>query len=160
MQKAQLILPLTAILLLAGLASGLSAEPFKQGMTEYNAGNYVAAFKLFEQAAEQGHPSAQYQLGLMYIYGKGAAQNDKEAVKWMIKAANQGNTQAQYQLGLSYLNGRGIAWSALQAYKWLSLAAVDGDSNVNKMRDLVASELTQEQVAEAQKQAHNWKPKH
>jgi len=36
----------------------------------------------FRRAAEQGIAEAQYNLGFMYLYGYGVAQDDAEAVKW------------------------------------------------------------------------------
>ena len=51
--------------------------------------------KWYTKAAEQGHASAQYNLGVMYDTGKGALQDYKEAVKWYTKAAEQGHANAQ-----------------------------------------------------------------
>ncbi|MDE7136203.1 MAG: sel1 repeat family protein, partial [Muribaculaceae bacterium] len=46
--------------------------------------------RAFRKAAEHGHAEAQYNLGVMYIYGDGVAQNDTEAARWLRKAAAQG----------------------------------------------------------------------
>jgi hypothetical protein len=41
--------------------------------------NYAEAVKLFRKAADQGVAQAQYNLGLMYQYGQGVAQDYAEA---------------------------------------------------------------------------------
>ena len=46
--------------------------------------------KWYTLAAEQGHASAQYNLGFMYNNGRGVPQDDKTAVKWHTLAAEQG----------------------------------------------------------------------
>ena len=44
----------------------------------------------------------------MYQYGRGVAQDAKQAVSWYRKAAEQGNATAQYNLGAMYQNGDGV----------------------------------------------------
>ncbi len=53
-----------------------------------------------QKAAEQGNADAQSLLGAMYEYGKGVAQDDKQALAWTRKAAEQGNATAQFALGV------------------------------------------------------------
>ena len=62
---------------------------------------------LFRQAAEQGHASAQFNLGLMYATGEGVPEDDAEAVRWYRMAAEQGHAGAQFNLGLMYATGGG-----------------------------------------------------
>ena len=78
--------------------------------------------------AEKGGASAQYNLGLMYDYGKGVPQDYKEAVKWYRFAAVQGETQAQYNLGWMFSNGLGSLQDYKEAVKWYRFAAVQGDN--------------------------------
>ena len=42
------------------------------------------------ELAEQGHPEAQYNLGVYYANGDGVKQDYGEAAKWWIKSAEQG----------------------------------------------------------------------
>jgi len=58
---------------------------------------YGEAAKWFREAAEQGDPAAQFNLGVLYETGQGVAQNFAEAVKWYHEAAEQGEPQAQFQ---------------------------------------------------------------
>ena len=54
------------------------------------------ALRLWHEAAEQGHPVSQFNLGMTY-YQEG---NYSEAAKWLKKSAEQGYMQAQYILSM------------------------------------------------------------
>ena len=124
------------------------------------------AIKWFRKAAEQGYTPAQVDLGLMYC--KGVPQHDQEAVKWYRKAAEQGYAPAQHNLGLMLWPQHGFGHSSVpqdyvQAHMWFNLAASqltgkDRDDAVMS-RDLLAKEMTREQILEAQRLAREWKPK-
>ena len=103
------------------------------------------------KAAEQGHADAQHSLAIAYSYGDGVPQDDTEAVKWYRKAAEQGFAKAQYNLGVMYDNGDGAPENYVQAYAWWNIAAAKGHENSKKYKALMAKEMTQEQIAEAQK---------
>ena len=49
---------------------------------------------------DQGLINAQYNLGLMYAYGEGVSQANKEAVKWFQLATKQNNKLAQGELDM------------------------------------------------------------
>jgi len=118
----------------------------------------------YRKAAEQGHANAQYNLGLMHMNGQGVAEDAAQAAGWYVKAADQGFGPAQGSLGLLYATGRGIAQNSVEAYKWFTLASQrvppgrQRDVWINN-RDTVAKTLTAEQIAEADRLAHAWKPK-
>ena len=63
-----------------------------QGVTQ----DVVEAVRWYRKAAEQGHATAQYNLGAMYGKGQGVTQDAVEAVRWCRKAAEQGHATAQY----------------------------------------------------------------
>ena len=73
--------------------------------------------------------------------------------------AEQGQANAQLALGVMYTNGEGVAQNYIQAHMWLSLAASQGERGAIGYRDRVASVLTAESIAEAEKLAREWKPK-
>lgn len=56
--------------------------------------NYNKAFHLFQQAAEQNDPIAQYHLGVKYVNGHGVKQDPYEAYIWFAIAFNNGNELA------------------------------------------------------------------
>ena len=45
------------------------------------------AADLFERAAQAGNASAQYNLALIYLNGKGRPQDEAKAAEWMQKSA-------------------------------------------------------------------------
>jgi len=102
-------------------------------------------------------------LGIMYANGRGVPQDYAEAMKWCRLAAEQGYARAQYMLGIMYANGRGVPQNDVQAHMWFNLAASRAPASERdeaiKMRNVAASNMTPEQIAEAQKLAREWKPK-
>jgi len=69
---------------------------------------------------------------------------------------------AQYNLGRKYANGEGVAQEYIEAYKWFSIAAtrvkVSADRDrLEKERDILATKMTPQQIAEAQALARGWK---
>jgi len=124
------------------------------------------AAKWFRRAGDQGDALAQFYLGVMYNEGRGVPQDYAEAAKWYRLAAEQGDAQAQYNLGLSYARGEGVTPDPVAAHMWLNLAAAHFPASDNrgrmaatKNRDSVASEMTSDQLVEAQRRAREWKPK-
>ena len=55
----------------------------------------------YREAAVQGNPTAQTNLGWMYKNGCGVNQSDIEAAAWYHKAAVQGNLEARLALNQS-----------------------------------------------------------
>jgi TPR repeat protein len=51
--------------------------------------DYVEAERWHRRAAEQGDPFAQASLGILLRFGKGIAQDDVEAYKWLYLATSQ-----------------------------------------------------------------------
>ena len=117
------------------------------------------AARWYRLAAEQGDAKAQHQLGIVYHFGRGVPQDDKEAVKWSKIAAEQGLAEAQYNLGLMYYHGEGIPQDYVLAYMWWNLSGSQGQKSARENRDILEEEMTQQQVAKAQRLARNWKPK-
>jgi uncharacterized protein len=126
--------------------------------------DYGEAVKWDRKAADQGNAGAQNALGDWYEYGWGATwgiPKDKvEAVEWYRRAAAQGNEWAQYHLGTLYASGHdGVPLDYVLAYMWFNLAAASGNPLPERDREQVARLMTPAQIAEAQKQAREWKPK-
>jgi uncharacterized protein len=104
-------------------------------------------------------------LGAKYANGEGVPQDEREAEKWFRLAAEQGHVNAQMVLGIMYKNGRGVPQDYVQAHTWFNLAASrytatdkeKREKSVNN-RDIIASRMTPAQIAEAQKQAREWRP--
>ena len=80
------------------LASGLYAGEFEQAVIDYRQGNFIKALDTFYVLAKEGDPKAQFNVALIYAYGKGVKQDAYQAMVWYKKAADQDNTAAQYNL--------------------------------------------------------------
>ena len=123
--------------------------------------SYEEAVKWYRRAAEQNFPPAEFSLGFMYDQGSGVSRDFSEAAKWYRFAAENGDPSAQNNLGLMYLNGRGVPQDYVMAYRWLDLAVARSAPGADREtftrnRDHLASMMTSEQIAMAQKQASEW----
>jgi len=92
------------IALLIFFSANTFADPFEDSMAAYNKGDYSTAYNLLKPLAEQGYASAQFNLGLLYLHGKGLSQDYVEAAKWFRRAAEQGDADAQNNLGVFYIH--------------------------------------------------------
>ena len=73
-------------------------------------------------------------------------------------AASQGLPIAQFYLGVLYANGQGVPKDLVQSYMWLKLSAARGYSEAKKAQQIVSGQMTEAQIAEAQKLGQEWKP--
>ncbi len=118
--------------------------------------NRLYTVHLYLEKAIKGSADAQYQLGLLYLTGKGTLQDFEEAAKWFTSAAEQNHALAQYELGLLYHNGLGVNPDNEKSYVWLNLAAAAGIEQAVAARDKIMRSLTAKQLTQAQKTAREW----
>ncbi|MBN8508063.1 MAG: bifunctional trypsin-like peptidase domain-containing/SEL1-like repeat protein [Burkholderiales bacterium] len=88
--------------------------------------SYNEALFWFDKAARQGHAGAMNMMGVMYIKGLGARQDDGEAARWFREAGDAGEMLAQFNLGLMYENGLGVRQNLDKAKAWYRKAAGQG----------------------------------
>ena len=122
----------------------------------------VQAAHWYRLSADQGNGGAQYSLAFRYFLGRDYA----EAAKWYRVVAEQGNALAQAFLGTMCANGQGVPQDYVEAYKWNNLAASRFSASEKDFRDIalrnrdrIATKMTPEQIAEAQKLASEWTAK-
>src|SRR6516165_10540642 len=168
---------LAASLIFVAMAAIALAGPFEDILGAAEKGDYSTAHWLLRPLAEQGNAVAQYNLGFMYANGHGVSQAYAEAAKWYLLSAEQGYTWAQFYLGFFLANGQGVPKNLVLAHMWLSLAAASPfkppfgslktiDENERRAlatlatgaRGKLESQMTPDQIAEAQKLAGEWKP--
>ena len=137
-----------------------NARPFEDGNVALDSGDYATALRLLRPLAEQGLAEAQYRLGDMYEFGGGVRQDYAEAVKWFRLAAGQGDARAQDSLAIMYDNGQGVPKDFVQAHMWFNLAAAQGHESAKQGHDRTASQMTVNQLADAQRMAREWMAKH
>lgn len=68
--------------------------------------------------------------------------------------------EAMYDLGILYSTGQGVTMDYIEAHMWFNLAALKGILAAKEWRSDLAHEMTQDQIAEAQRQAREWLAKH
>jgi|GEM_PF-6560677 len=95
-------------------------------LEEDEPGSDEDAARLYRYSAERGHPEAQYNLGVMYMNGRGVEKDLEEAARWFRKAADQGLAISQYNLGVFCFEGTGVEQSYRDAISWFRLAAAQG----------------------------------
>jgi len=136
-----------------GSASAQFSLGFMYDNGEGVAQDYAEAARWYKLAAAQGDAIAQYNLALKFKDGRGVVQDYAEAVRWYKLAAAQGVAYAHNNLGFMYGAGRGVTQDYVKSHMWYNLAAVNGDGTAVKNRDIIAANMTPQQIAEAQKLA-------
>ena len=72
---------------------------------------------------------------------------------WYRLAAEHGHVDAQYNLSEMYVIGRGVTQDYAMAHMWGNIAAANGVEKGAKLRDNLAGEMTQTDIAAAQRMA-------
>jgi uncharacterized protein len=61
-----------------------------------------------------------------------------------------------FQFGMTYLTGDGVAIDFVAAHKWFNLAAMRGNKEAVRLRREIAAEMSQGEIAAAQRAARDW----
>ena len=61
-----------------------------------------------------------------------------------------------FELGMMYSVGRDVPVDLVSAHKWFNLAAVKGNSEAIRLRREVADQMSEGEIAAAQRAARNW----
>lgn len=114
---------------LIAFPAAVSAQDAQRGLEAYRAGDYATAYAQWRPLAQSGNPTWQFNLGTLYLYGQGVAQDQEKALEWFEAAAKNGLLRAQITLAEHYENHpRGERDTAIpHAIKWRTLAAEAGD---------------------------------
>lgn len=121
------------------------------------------AAQWFLKAAQQSHPKAQYNLGVMYLKGQGVPRDKTLSRLWMSKAANLGDAGAQHEFGMREHrlsmdeHSEAALELKIEAYKWLLLAAAQGFPGSENGCNFVAMDLTHSAVIEGRRRADAFK---
>lgn len=78
-------------------------------------------------------------------------RNDPSKVPLIRDRALGGEMDAQYAMGLIYAEGRGVEIDLAQAHYWLSLAVAQGDRDAVLLRNLVGSQMTEDEYQAARR---------
>lgn len=88
------------------------------------------------------------------------ARMDMATLEQAELAAQTGSPDALFELGLKYCTGRDVELDLVVAHKWFNLAALRGNKAARDYRLELSREMSQQQVAEAQKEARKWLATH
>jgi hypothetical protein len=89
------------------------------------------------------------------------ARDGAHYVEKFVQMAEGGEPEAFYSLGLAFATGQGgIDVDLVSAHKWFNLAAVHGVEQALFERAALAREMTNAEIAEAQRQAREWTRAH
>jgi len=85
------------------------------------------AAEWYEKSAQyEKDMGARYQLGMMYLEGRGVEKNIRIAENWLMRSAEKGDAHACYQLGMMYYEGKDIVQDYSLALDWFGRAAAIG----------------------------------
>ena len=117
-----------------------------------------AATRLYQAAAARGNRHAMSNLAMLYAGAGGGAANFAEAARWFQRSASLGYVDAEFNLAVLYERGDGVGQSLLEAYKWYAVAAEAGDAVAKTRADAIATQLSPDELAAAQRAALEFKP--
>ena len=61
-----------------------------------------------------------------------------------------------FRLGLMHASGRTVPQDLVTAHQWLNIAAMKGNTEAARLRREIAGEMTESEIAEAQRRAREW----
>lgn len=89
-------------------------------------GRHTEANDYYRKAARAGSGDAAYALYQAYMYGRGVAKDEAQAIDWLRRAARQGHVGAQADVGYEFLAGRTLQMDEAEGLRWSLRAAILG----------------------------------
>ncbi len=65
-----------------------------------------------------------------------------------------------FQLGMMYSTGASVPADMVSAHKWFNIAALRGNSEAARLRREIAGEMSEADIAAAQRAARDWLTRH
>ncbi|OGV39337.1 MAG: hypothetical protein A2020_08905 [Lentisphaerae bacterium GWF2_45_14] len=96
-------------------------------LSRNNPADEEKAFEYFKKAAESGCPASQYQIGMMYLSGKGVPKDSSTAFRYISLAHIGGCEKAPTVFGIMLMDGIGSIADPVKAFKILSEEAKQGN---------------------------------
>jgi protein-disulfide isomerase len=115
-----------SILLLVVFISPSRAADDDSGFAAFQRADYEEAYRLWLPLAEQGDPTAQFNIGVMHDYGLGVERVRSVAVKWYVAAAENGSAAGQVMVGDLFVEGYWGNPDEAEAAEWYRFAAEQG----------------------------------
>src|SRR5215467_16143194 len=140
---------LGSLVMLSSTVQPSTASDFGSGLSAYNRGDYITAFRDWYPLAEHGDAPAQAGLGFLFHKGLGVIQDDTEAASWFEKAAGKGQAEAQLLLGTLYFFGEGVQQNYVLAFAWCEIAQSNGQSDALECRDAALEHMTNTEIKQS-----------
>ena len=110
--------------------------------------------------ARKGDHKAQFNLGVVHVYGAGATLDFKLAFDNFRKSSEGAvYAPAMFNLAICHATGVGTRIDRVKAYKWWNLAAAQGHPRAAEARDKIAKYLNRNQIACAQRMGRSYTEK-
>jgi TPR repeat protein len=120
---------LLACLVLGACATNIVAEKasrFDEGVAAYDAGDFAAAYRIWDELARQDDLAAMRNVAQLLRQGRGVEKDSKRAFRLYTEAAEKGLVTAMANLGDMYLAGEGTERNPQAAAAWYARAASAG----------------------------------
>ena len=65
-----------------------------------------------------------------------------------------------FELGMMYSTGRSVPADLVSAHKWFNIAAMRGNKEAIRLRREIAGEMSESEIAAAQRAARDWLTRH
>lgn len=116
--------------------------------------DYRAAAHWFVRAADEGHATSMYFLGILQGKGQGLPLDPTAAARWFEKASEAGHADAMYALGFLYVEGKGVSPDDRKAVDWFQQSAAKG--NIHAMYNLGYMFLEGRGIERSTEKAQQW----
>ncbi len=120
--------------------------------------DYIKAFKLIKEVADNSYDEAQFIISEFYISGNGTTKNYNQAIKYLRAAVAQGHKEAIVKLADILAEGKMYTRNIMNAHILYNVAAVMGAENAAAKRDALEKQLKIEDLLAIQANAENYKP--
>ncbi len=131
---------------LDGIPNALNPDPTRAHEMFWYAASYFA------------DPDAQYNLARLYLDGKGAPRDSRQAVRCLSLSANKGQYQAQALLGHMLFKGEELPRQSARGLMWLTLArdSSRGEKWITELYDAAFKQATVEERTMAFHYLERW----
>ena len=83
-------------------------------------------------------------------------RNAPQLAERVLPKARAGNVDAQYAMGMICAEGRGVPVDLAQAFAWLTVAILQGDRDARTLRNIVGSQMTDEEYEAGKRYAADY----
>jgi uncharacterized protein len=72
----------------------------------------------------------------------------------------EGNAESFFELGMKYSIGLSVPTDFVSAHKWFNIAALRGNKEAIRLRQEIAAQMSESEIAAAQRAARAWLKAH